>query len=63
MCTLIFQISRNIQILEYSRNIPFPFSFYSYDYKIQNSSIQTQIPIIIVSKFLSNYSLSNHGIP
>jgi hypothetical protein len=57
---LIFQISLNIQILEYSRNISFPFSFYSYDYKIQNSSIQTQNPIILVSKFLSNYSLSNH---
>jgi hypothetical protein len=61
--TFIFQISLNIQILEYSRNIPFPFSFYSYDYKIQNSSIQTKIPIILVSKFLFNYSLSNHVIP
>jgi hypothetical protein len=37
--------------------------FYSYDYKIQNSSIQTQISIILVSKFLSNYSPSNPVIP
>ena len=57
---LIFQISSNILILEYSFFLSFS-NFY--DCKIQNSSIQSQISTILVSKFLSNYPLSNHVIP
>jgi hypothetical protein len=35
----------------------------SYDYKIQNSSVQTQISTVLVSKFLSNYPLPDYVIP
>jgi hypothetical protein len=49
--------------LKYSRNIHFLFSFSNfYDCKIQNYSVHTLISIVLISKFLSNYPLSNHVI-
>jgi hypothetical protein len=55
-----------IQIQEYSRNIPFPFSFYSYDYKIQTppstSSLEHGSYSIKLQNTLVSYSAYNFPI-